>query len=115
MADMRVLGVGDSNDLGDLYRRLLLRGCDVRVHVEDPDCRGVLAGIVPQTADWRAELDWVGRDGLIVFERCELGEEQDQLRRDGFRVLGGGALGEKLENDRAFGQQALRDAGLQTA
>ena len=64
---MRVLGVGEANDLGDLYRRLLLDGHEVRVFASDPSCAGVLEGLVPRTSDWRRELGWVGNGGLISY------------------------------------------------
>jgi phosphoribosylamine--glycine ligase len=78
----------------------------------------VHAGIVPRTADWQRELGWIreaGDDGIIVFESAVKGALQDDLRRQGFQVIGGCAIGDRLEGDRGFGQSVLREAGLRTA
>lgn len=115
---MKILGIGDDHCLSDLYLRLCGEGHDVRVYVACPESQRILAGLVPRCEEWRAELDWVraaGDEGLVIFETAHHGEVQDQLRRDGFRVIGGSAWGDRLESDRAFGQQILRDAGLPTA
>ncbi len=117
---MRFLGIGDSCDLGALYHRLVEAGHEVRVSIADPLARGTLAGIVEQTPDWRGELTWIraaGKDGVILFENVAeaRGALQDDLRADGFQVIGGSAYGDRLENDRAYAQSVLAEVGLPTA
>ena len=101
-----------------MYRGLAERGHEVRVFAEDPNYRDVHRGLLELTNDWRQELRWIADaadDGVIVFESADKGAEQDQLRRAGFQVIGGSKLGDRLEADREFGQQALRQIGLRTA
>ena len=109
---MRFLGVGESVQLGDMYLRLANAGHDVRVYASDPDAQDVLAGMLRFTSDWRRELPWVregGDKGIILFETASDGEVQDALRHDGYRVIGNSAFGGRLETDRSFGQQVLRE------
>ncbi len=113
---MRFLGVGRYNDLGALYLRLLARGHAVRVHTADAGSRDILEGLIDRSHAWQDDLAWVrAGDGLVVFEDTGWGPEQDRLRGEGFPVVGGSALGDRLEDDRVFGQNALRDAGLRVA
>ena len=117
---MRFLGVTETCDLGSLYMRLVEDGHEVRVFVEEPLASGTLAGIVPRTADWRSELDWIREadgDGIVIFEAVSegYGALQDELRRDGFQVIGGSAYGDRLENDRSFAQQLLGGLGFPVA
>ncbi len=117
---MRFLGIGNSCDLGSLYLRLIEDGHEVRVSVAEPMAAGTLSGLVPHVADWRSELDWIraaGADGIILFESVATGSGalQDELRRDGFQVIGGSAYGDRLENDRAYAQAVLGELGFSTA
>ncbi len=117
---MRFLGIGDYCDLSSLYVRLQDAGHEVRVFVSEPMCKSSLAGIVPHAENREAALPWVreaGEDGIILFENVAegCGRLQDSLRAAGFHVIGGSAFGDRLENDRAYGQQILREIGLQVA
>jgi phosphoribosylamine--glycine ligase len=115
---MRFLGVGKGNDCGDIYLRLQQAGHDVRVFVEDPEARDIMEGMLSFTTDWRAELEWIrsgGSEGIIIFEGVGWGETQDSLRREGFHVVGGSAFGDRLEQDRQFGQDWMHRLGMRTA
>ncbi len=115
---MRFLGVGETVDLGDMYLRLQAGGHDVRVHASDVNSQDVMQGMLEFTADWQNELGWIraaGPNGIILFETASSGAIQDALRRDGYNVVGGSELGDRLETDREYGQSMLRRAGLQTA
>ncbi len=112
---MRVLAIGRRVYLGDLYLSLAREGHEVRVFAADPPGQRAFGGLIAPVADWRAELGWVGHDGVILFEGVGQGALQDQLRRDGYQVIGGSAAGDRLEQDRSHGQAALAGAGLPTA
>ena len=115
---MRILGVGETNDLGDMYLRLMAAGHEVRVFMGDERSHDVMQGMIDFVPDWRASLDWVreaGDEGIVVFETAIHGDEQDSLRADGYNVVGGSSTGDRLENDRKFGQEILARHGMQTA
>ncbi len=111
----RILAISPRLYLGDMYLSLMREGHEVRVAAGDPPEQRAFAGLIDPVEDWRAHLPWVGRDGLILFEGLGYGALQDQLRRDGYRVVGGSALGDRLETDRFYGQAVLSQAGLPTA
>jgi phosphoribosylamine---glycine ligase len=117
---MRFLGIGDYCDLSDLYLRLVDEGHEVRISVSEPLCRSTLAGLVSQTGDWESELPWVkqaGPEGIVLFENVSQGRgrRQEELRRQGYQVIGGSSWGDKLENDRKYAQDVLRSLGMSVA
>jgi phosphoribosylamine--glycine ligase len=112
---VRILAIGAKVELGALYLSLMREGHEVRVYAGDPAYAGCFEGLVERVPDWKAELGWVGRDGFVLFERVGDGATQDKLRAQGVQVIGGSALGDRLEYDRALGQAVLRGAGLRTA
>ena len=73
---MRFLGIGDTCDLGSLYRRLVEEGHEVRVSATEPLAEGTLKGFVARTPDWRGELAWIraaGEDGVILVRERRRG------------------------------------------
>jgi phosphoribosylamine--glycine ligase len=97
-----------------LIHRLLDEGHDVRLYIDDLACKHCLDGFVEKTSDWKAELRWVGRDGLIIFDDVGWNGAQNQLRKDGYRVVGGDSESDRLELDRNYFREALTACGVPT-
>ena len=109
---MNILFISGELIAGDLALQLQREGNALCMFIDCPALRDCLNGFVPKTANWEAELDWVGKEGLIVFDDVGYGKTQDRLRREGYRVVGGSAGGDRLELDRAFAQQVFADCGM---
>lgn len=111
---MKILFV--SNDLigGNIARVLVNEGHEVKLYIHEKARRQNLDYIVCQTKNWKKELKWVGKDGLVVFDDIGWGKEQDKLRKKGFTVFGGSSGGDQLEEDREFAQEIFKQHGIKT-
>lgn len=89
-------------------------GHDVKLFIQDPDRRENLTNLVTKTSNWRKELQWVGKDGLIVFDFVGYGALQEQLRGWGYSVIGGSREADKFEDDREYAHTIFKKYGLKT-
>lgn len=111
---MRVLLISKELIGSALVHRLIAEGQDVRVYIEDPTCAHCLDGFVEKVGDWRRGLDWVGREGLVLFDDVGWDGLQNELRSSGYRVVGGDAFSDRLELDREHFRTVLEDCGVST-
>lgn len=109
---MRVLFISGELIAGDLPYRIKLEGNDVKLFIKDKDQKDCLDGLVAKTNNWKRELKWVGKDGLIIFDDVNYGKDQDRLRKEGYLVVGGSEGGDRLELDRSYGQEILKSCGV---
>lgn len=109
---MNVLCISRDSSIGDLAYRLKKEGHNVKLFIEDKEQKQNLAGIVEKTDDWRKEISWVGKEGLIIFETFGYGKVQDKLRQEGYSVVGSSSGGDLLETDRQHAQSVLADCGV---
>jgi phosphoribosylamine--glycine ligase len=111
---MKILFISKELIAGDLPYRLKNEGNEVKLFIEDEKCKQCFENMVEKTDDWKKELEWVGKTGLIVFDDVGYGTIQDQLREKGYIVFGGCEQGDKLEKNRAFAQSIFLNSGIKS-
>lgn len=109
---MKVLFISAELIGSAIVHQLIRERNEVKLYIDHEDRKDCFTGFVEKTNDWRAELEWVGEDGLIVFDDVIFGGVQDELRKKGYSVFGGDSKSDKLELDRQFFQERLSEYGL---
>lgn len=106
---MRILFVSTELIGSALCTKLVAEGHTVKLYIKDQGRKRCLDGFVDKTENWEGELSWVGKKGLIVFDDIGYGKQQDKLRKDGYRVVGGSSGGDELEINRELFQKVLKE------
>jgi len=97
--------------IADTAWQVIKEGHDAKMWTHDPGAREIGDGFVPKTRDWKKEVAWAD---VIVFDDVlgAMGTMAEELRQAGKRVVGGSPYTDRLEEDRGFGQQELKAAGV---
>jgi phosphoribosylamine--glycine ligase len=110
MQRSRILFVSLDGLISDIAWQVVKEGHEVKYFIESESEREIGDGFVPKVGDWEKEVDWAD---LIVFDDVlGQGTKAEALRKRGKLVVGGSPYTDKLEDDRAFGQQELKAAGV---
>lgn len=111
---MNVLFISTDGMAINLCRILKKEGHNVKLYIEKDWSKDNFDNIVEKTKNWKNDLKWVGKEGLIIFDDIGWGKEQDKLRKEGYNVFGGSEIADKIEMDREFGQKIFKKYGLNT-
>jgi phosphoribosylamine---glycine ligase len=95
----------------DLARQLKKEGHAVKFYTKSQSERDVGEGFFEKVDEWEPLKDWAD---VIVFDDIGFGETADKLRAEGKSVVGGSAYTDRLEDDREFGQEELKEMGVNT-
>ncbi|KER10620.1 MAG: phosphoribosylamine--glycine ligase [[Candidatus Thermochlorobacteriaceae] bacterium GBChlB] len=107
---LRFLFVSIAGLISDIAWQIVKEGHEVKYFIEQESERDIADGFVPKTDDWQKEIDWA--DVIVFDDVLGQGEKAAALRKQGKLVIGGTAYTDKLEDDRSFGQEELKKAGV---
>ncbi len=94
---------------GDLAWKIKNEGHEVKVYVKSEGDKDVYEGFLERVDNWENHKDWAD---VIVFDDVGFGHIADNLRKEGKLIIGGSKYTDKLEEDREFGQEEMKKAGL---
>ena len=96
--------------ISDTAWQVVKEGHNVKYYIDDVAEKEIGDGFVPKTNNWREEVDWA--DTIIFDDVLGQGTIAQELRLKGKFVVGGTPYTDRLEDDRAFGQEELKKVGI---
>ena len=96
--------------ISDIAWQVSKEGHEVRYYIKDQKESDIADGFVAKSEDWEKDADWA--DIIIFDDTLGQGEKAQELRARGKKVIGGTAYSDRLEDDRSFGQEELKKAGV---
>ena len=110
MAARKFLFVSLDGLIADTAWQVSKEGHEVKLFIESPSEREIADGFVPKSSDWERDVKWAD---IVVFDDVlGQGAKAAKLRTAGKLIVGGSPYTDQLEDDRAFGQQELKAAGV---
>ena len=107
---MKFLFVSIDALINDIAWQVVKEGHEVKYFIKNKEVRDIADGFVPKTEDWRKDVDWA--DIIIFDDVLGQGRLAQDLRKKGKLVIGGTEYTDRLEDDRTFGQEELKKAGI---
>jgi len=96
--------------IGDIAWQISKEGHNVKYFIDSKEDKEVADGFVEKIDDWEKEVGWAD---IIVFDDVlGQGTKAKKLREQGKFVIGGTPYTDRLEDDRAFGQEELKKFGI---
>lgn len=109
---MKVLIYSMEGDSCGIAYKMQKEGAQVDLFIKEKWARRQMEGIVPHVETLEEGLK--NKPDYILFDLNKDGAVADDLRRDGWKVVNGSKLADKLEFDRAYGVKVCEQVGIKT-
>jgi len=96
--------------IGDTAWQVVKEGHEVKYFIEHEEEREVTDGFVEKVTSYEQYIDWA--DVIIFDDVLGQGKLAKKLREQGKLVVGGTPYTDMLEDDRNFGQEEMKKAGI---
>jgi len=108
---MKFLMYSTSGEGAQIAKKIELEGNTVGIYIKDKVYKTVFDGLLMKV---EKPDDFIDKDTVVIFDISGNGDAADSFRKRGISVYGGSSLADKLEHDRKFGFDIMKQVGIKT-